>query len=74
MFRFLFRFDDLLIILLSVQEVTNLEQFIDADYTNFIHVQNVYENILLRTLDKEVAKGERVLSRGKHVLPDGKPL
>uniref|UniRef100_H2RXH4 Niban apoptosis regulator 1a n=1 Tax=Takifugu rubripes TaxID=31033 RepID=H2RXH4_TAKRU len=37
---------------------SNLEQFIDADYTNFIHVQNVYENILLRTLDKEVAKGE----------------
>lgn len=62
MFRFLFRFVDLLIVLVSVQEIKDLEQFIDADYTNFIHVQNVYENILLRTLDKEVAKGERVLS------------
>lgn len=74
MFRFLFRFVDLLIILVSVQEIKNLEQFVDADYTNFIHVQNVYENILLRTLDKEVAKGERVLSWSKHVVPDGKPL
>lgn len=68
--RFFFRFDDLLIISVSVQEVQNLEQFIDADYANFIHVQNVYENILLRTLDKEVSKGERDLG----VLPEGKPL
>ncbi|TNM87748.1 hypothetical protein fugu_005969 [Takifugu bimaculatus] len=53
-------------------EITNLEQFIDADYTNFIHVQNVYENILLRTLDKEVAKvvKEAAALRKYHLFTD----
>eukprot|EP00066_Takifugu_rubripes_P026533 XP_011615799.1 PREDICTED: protein Niban [Takifugu rubripes] len=53
-------------------EVKNLEQFIDADYTNFIHVQNVYENILLRTLDKEVAKvvKEAAALRKYHLFTD----
>lgn len=63
-----------MIISVSVQEIKNLEQFIDADYTNFIHVQNVYENILQQILDKEVTKGESVVSRCKHVLHDGKRL
>ncbi|XP_058493941.1 protein Niban 1a [Solea solea] len=37
-------------------ELQGLEQFIYADYSNFIHVDNVFESILLRTLDKEVTK------------------
>lgn len=65
MFRFWFRFDGLLVVLVPAQEMKKLEPLIDADYANFIHVQNVYENILLRTLDKEVARGERVLSWGR---------
>lgn len=68
-FRFLLRFGDLLVILVSLQEIKNLEQFIDADYANFIHVQNVYENILQQTLDKEVAKGEL-----EGMFCGGKPL
>lgn len=64
----------MLIISVSVQEIKNLEQFIDADYTNFIHVQNVYENILQQILDKEVTKGESVVSWCKRVLLEGKRL
>ncbi|XP_045543834.1 protein Niban 1 [Salmo salar] len=37
-------------------ELQGLEQFIDADYSNFLHVENIYEGILLQTLDKEVSK------------------
>ncbi|XP_076582897.1 protein Niban 1-like [Chaetodon auriga] len=37
-------------------ELQGLEQFIDADHSNFLHVENVYESILLQTLDKEVNK------------------
>ncbi|XP_071342673.1 protein Niban 1a [Trachinotus anak] len=37
-------------------ELQGLEQFIHADHSNFIHVENVYESILLQTLDKEVTK------------------
>uniref|UniRef100_UPI0037E8EEA8 protein Niban 1-like n=1 Tax=Semicossyphus pulcher TaxID=241346 RepID=UPI0037E8EEA8 len=37
-------------------ELQGLEQFIYADHSNFIHVENVYEGILLQTLDKEVTK------------------
>ncbi|XP_026178801.1 protein Niban 1 [Mastacembelus armatus] len=37
-------------------ELQGLEQFIYAEYSNFIHVENVYEHILLQTLDKEVTK------------------
>lgn len=37
-------------------ELQGLEQFIDADHSSFIHVENVYESILLQTLDKEVTK------------------
>ncbi|XP_029563917.1 protein Niban 1a [Salmo trutta] len=37
-------------------ELQGLEQFIDADYSNFVHVENIYEGILLQTLDKEVSK------------------
>ncbi|XP_031162477.1 protein Niban 1a isoform X3 [Sander lucioperca] len=37
-------------------ELQGLEQFIDADHSNFIHVENVYESVLLQSLDKEVTK------------------
>ncbi|XP_027145723.1 protein Niban 1a [Larimichthys crocea] len=37
-------------------ELQDLEQSVYADHSNFIHVQNVYESILLQTLDKEVTK------------------
>lgn len=53
---------------LSAQELQSLEQFIDADHSNFIHVENVYENILLQTLDKEVTKGKTVLTLMKHTF------
>ncbi|KAM7387809.1 hypothetical protein PAMP_024022 [Pampus punctatissimus] len=33
-----------------------LEQSVDTDHSNFIHVENVYERILLQILDKEVTK------------------
>uniref|UniRef100_A0A8P4G0Z8 Niban apoptosis regulator 1a n=1 Tax=Dicentrarchus labrax TaxID=13489 RepID=A0A8P4G0Z8_DICLA len=37
-------------------ELQGLDQFIFADHSNFIHIENVYESILLQTLDKEVTK------------------
>ncbi|XP_038854728.1 protein Niban 1 [Salvelinus namaycush] len=33
-----------------------LKQLIYADYSNFVHVHNIYEGILLQSLDKEVIK------------------
>ncbi|XP_029286312.1 protein Niban 1a [Cottoperca gobio] len=37
-------------------ELQSVEQFIYADHSDFIHVENVYESVLLQTLDKEVTK------------------
>uniref|UniRef100_A0A8D3C1I9 Niban apoptosis regulator 1a n=1 Tax=Scophthalmus maximus TaxID=52904 RepID=A0A8D3C1I9_SCOMX len=37
-------------------ELQGLEQFIDGDHSSFIHVENVYESVLLQTLDKEVTR------------------
>uniref|UniRef100_A0A3Q1G9V8 Niban apoptosis regulator 1a n=1 Tax=Acanthochromis polyacanthus TaxID=80966 RepID=A0A3Q1G9V8_9TELE len=37
-------------------ELQGLEHTIYADHSNFIHVENIYESILLRILDKEVTK------------------
>lgn len=37
-------------------ELQSLQQFIYAEHSNFIHVDNVYESVLLQTLDKEVTK------------------
>ncbi|KAI7809888.1 putative protein Niban-like, partial [Triplophysa rosa] len=37
-------------------ELSNFEQFIFADYTNFVQVDNVYENILLNVLNNDVHK------------------
>uniref|UniRef100_A0A8C1ZM73 Niban apoptosis regulator 1b n=1 Tax=Cyprinus carpio TaxID=7962 RepID=A0A8C1ZM73_CYPCA len=37
-------------------ELQNFEQFVFADYTNFVQVENVYDNILLNLLNNEVNK------------------
>ncbi|XP_053179063.1 protein Niban 1a [Scomber japonicus] len=37
-------------------ELQALESSVYADHSNFIHVENVYEGILLQTLDKEVTQ------------------
>ncbi|XP_051989482.1 protein Niban 1-like [Xyrauchen texanus] len=37
-------------------ELQNYEQFVFADYANFVQVENVYENILLNILNNEVNK------------------
>ncbi|XP_068564072.1 protein Niban 1a isoform X2 [Cebidichthys violaceus] len=37
-------------------ELQGLEQSVYADHSNYIHVENVYESILLQSLDKEVTK------------------
>ncbi|KAM9762920.1 protein Niban 1-like [Menidia menidia] len=37
-------------------ELQTLEQTIYSDHANFLHVENVYESILLQILDKEVSK------------------
>lgn len=37
-------------------ELQGLEQLVYTDHSNYIHVENVYEDILLQTLDKEVTK------------------
>ncbi|XP_015247075.1 PREDICTED: protein Niban [Cyprinodon variegatus] len=37
-------------------ELQGLESTIYADYSSFIHIENVYENILLQILDEEVSK------------------
>ncbi|XP_018532179.1 protein Niban 1a [Lates calcarifer] len=57
-------------------DLQGLEQFIYADHTNFIHVENVYEGILLQTLDKEVTKVvKEAASRKKYNLfTDSKDL
>uniref|UniRef100_A0A8C7IN15 Niban apoptosis regulator 1b n=1 Tax=Oncorhynchus kisutch TaxID=8019 RepID=A0A8C7IN15_ONCKI len=39
-------------------DLQKLDQYIFADYTNFIKVENVYEDILLNILTIEVDKGE----------------
>ncbi|XP_034035245.1 protein Niban 1a isoform X3 [Thalassophryne amazonica] len=37
-------------------ELKALEQFVNAEYANFINVENVYESILVKLLDNEVTK------------------
>ncbi|XP_068445692.1 protein Niban 1a [Clinocottus analis] len=37
-------------------ELQGLEQSVYTDHSNYIHVENVYEGILLQSLDKEVTK------------------
>ncbi|CAB1332228.1 unnamed protein product [Coregonus sp. 'balchen'] len=45
-------------------ELQGLKQLIFADYSNFVHVHNIYEGILLQSLNKEVIKDSRdLLSR-----------
>lgn len=45
---------------LSAQELQKYEQFIFADYTSVIQVENVYEEILYQTLLEETLKGENI--------------
>lgn len=40
-----------------IQELQKYEQYIFADHTTMIQVENVYEEILLQTLLDEVQKG-----------------
>uniref|UniRef100_A0A8C7K5L2 Niban apoptosis regulator 1a n=1 Tax=Oncorhynchus kisutch TaxID=8019 RepID=A0A8C7K5L2_ONCKI len=50
-------------------DLQGLEQFIDADYSNFVHVENIYEGILLQSLGKEVSKVVKdAASLNKHNL------
>ncbi|CAL8396230.1 unnamed protein product [Boreogadus saida] len=37
-------------------ELQRLAQSVDVDHAHFVHVENVYESVLLQTLDKEVTK------------------
>lgn len=55
-----------------MQEIRNLEQFVDTDHTNFVYVENVYENILQQTLDKEVTEGESPVAWSMLVPPHRK--
>lgn len=43
---------------LTSQELQKYEQFIFADHTNMIHVENVYEEILYQILLDETLKGK----------------
>lgn len=40
------------------QELEKFDQYIFADCTDFINVENVYEDILKKTLTPEVNKGQ----------------
>lgn len=52
---------------LALQELQKYEQFIFADHTNMIHVENVYEEILYEILLDETLKGEGgALCNGEH--------
>lgn len=42
----------------SLQELQKYEQFIFADHTSMIHVENVYEEILQEMLVDEALRGE----------------
>jgi len=44
------------------QELQKYEQFIFADYTSVIQVENVYEEILYQILLEETLKGENALA------------
>lgn len=45
---------------LPAQELQKYEQYIFADYTSVIQVENVYEEILYQTLLEEALKGENI--------------
>lgn len=40
------------------QELPKFEQYIFADYSNFISVENVYEDIIQQILEKDVSMGK----------------
>lgn len=45
----------------SAQELQKYEQFIFADYTSVIQVENVYEEILYQMLLEETLKGKNTI-------------
>uniref|UniRef100_A0A8C9V285 Protein Niban-like n=1 Tax=Scleropages formosus TaxID=113540 RepID=A0A8C9V285_SCLFO len=50
-------------------ELQTFDQYIFADHTNFIQVENVYEDILLQTLESEISKVvKEAASMKKHNL------
>lgn len=51
-------FVPLVFLSLPLQELQKYEQFIFADHTNMIHVENVYEEILHQILLDETLKGK----------------
>ncbi|KAJ7986250.1 hypothetical protein DPEC_G00338000 [Dallia pectoralis] len=57
-------------------ELQGLEQFIYADYSNFIHVENIYEDILQQCLVQEVSKvvKEAVSLKKHNLLTDSRDL
>lgn len=60
---------------LALQELQKYEQFIFADHTNMIHVENVYEEILHQSLLDETLKGEEdFLGPGGNSRYRGGPL
>lgn len=67
LFHFIFSF-------LSLQELQKYEQFIFADHTNMIHVENVYEEILHQILLDEALKGKRAHWALEETLWRGEPL
>lgn len=60
---------------LTLQELQKFEQFIFADHTSMIHVENVYEEILHKILLDETLKGEEgFLGTGGNTRYGGGPL
>lgn len=60
---------------LALQELQKYEQFIFADHTNMIHVENVYEEILYQILLDETLKGKEGLpGAGRNSRERGAPL
>ncbi|XP_046908000.1 protein Niban 1a [Hypomesus transpacificus] len=57
-------------------ELQGLEQYIFADHSNFLHVENVYEGILIQTLDKEVSKvvKEAAILKKHNLLTESRDL
>lgn len=51
------------------QELQGLEQTIYSDYADFVHVENVYEKILLQILDAEASKGTERRSKDSKSTP-----
>lgn len=49
----------------SVQELQQLEQYIFSDYSSFILVHNVYDDVLRNILSEEIETGEHTDTRAR---------